>query len=71
RERYPSAYENYLNLSTTISKDLKKKIEDENKKLKDKFTEMQKENAETKKEMRQLGLTVKSLVEKLEKLTEG
>ncbi len=37
RERYPSAYENYLNLSTTISKDLKKKIEDENERLKEKM----------------------------------
>ena len=71
RERYPSAYENYLNLSTTISKDLKKKIEDENKKLKEKFSEMEKENLETKEELKELGLMVKSLVKELEKLTEN
>jgi len=36
----------------------------------DKIKEMEMENFETKKEMHQLSLTVKSLVEKLEKLTE-
>ncbi len=71
RERYPSAYENYLNLSTTISKDLKKKIDEENKMLTEKVTKMEKENAETKEEMKQLSLKFNSIVEKLEKLLEG
>ena len=95
RERYPSAYENCLNLSTTISKDLKKKIDEENKRLKEKFAkvelenmdlkkrvkhlesqtdkieQLEKEDSKTKEEMRQLSLTVKSIVEKLEKLLEG
>ena len=36
-----------------------------------KLANLENENAETKKEMRELSLTVKSLIEKLEKLTEG
>ena len=32
---------------------------------------MEKENADTKNEMQQFSLTVKALIEKLEKLTEG
>ena len=78
RDRYPEAYENYLNLSTTISRDLKKKIENENKRLKEKFSEMElenfqtkKENLETKAELNELSLTVRSLVKKLEQLTES
>jgi len=70
RERYPEAYESYLNLSTTISKDMKKRLEDENKRLKEKFSEMELENIKTKEEMKQLSLTVRSLVKKLEELTE-
>lgn len=54
RERYPSAYENYLNLSTTISKDLKKKIEDENKRLKEKVSKVESENAELNDRVKQL-----------------
>ena len=74
RERYPAAFENYLNLSNMISKDLKKKtkeIEKENKRLKDKFVEMEKENKETKDEIRNLSRTVDALLKKLENLTEG
>ena len=37
RERYPKAYENYLNLSTSVSKDLKKKTD----KLEKKNTHLQ------------------------------
>ena len=70
RERYPSAYENCLNISTTISKDLKTKIEDENKKLKEKFSEMEKENVKTKEEMRKLTEKINSVLDKLENLGE-
>ena len=70
KERYPAAFENYLNLSTTISKNVKKKIEDENKILKEKIAEMKLENEKTKEEMRQLSKTVNALIEKLENLTE-
>ena len=71
RDRYPEAYENYLNLSTTISKDTKKKLEDENKILKERFSEMEIENIKTKEEIRELSSMVKSLVKKLENLTES
>jgi len=83
RERYPSAYENYLNLSTVISKDLKKKtesLEEENVELKKRVNrleseksetdEIKRENLETKAELKELSLTVGSLVKKLENLTE-
>lgn len=70
RDRYPEAYENYLNLSTTISKDTKKKIEDENKRLKEKFAEMEIENTKRKDELKNLSKTVNVLLEKLENLTE-
>jgi site-specific recombinase XerD len=70
RERCPEAYENYLNLSTTISKNVKKKIEDENKILKEKFAEMKLENEKTKEQIKELSKTVNALLGKLENLTE-
>ena len=43
----------------------------ENLEMKSKIAMVELENTEMKKEMRELSLTVKSLIEKLEKLTEG
>lgn len=70
RERYPEAYDNYLNLSITITKNVKKKIEDENKRLEEKFLEMEIENIKTKDEIKNLSKTVNVLLKKLENLTE-
>ena len=70
QERYPSAYENYLNLSTTISKDLKKKIENENERLKEKILKMEYENADMKDEMRRMAKKMNAVISKLENLTE-
>ena len=57
-------------IQSTELREQTRSIEDENQRLTDKFAKMEKENTETKKEMRELGLTVKSLIEKLENLTE-
>ena len=57
RERYPEAYENYLNLSTTISRDMKKKtveIEGENRKLKEKLAKMEVNMAKTDGKLAQI-----------------
>lgn len=64
QERYPSAYENYLNLLTTISKDMKKKtdkLKEENVELKKrvKKLEMEKEEmSEVKNKMKSLEATL-------------
>ena len=57
RERYPSAYENYLNISTTISRDIKKKtteIESENKRLKERLSKMETDMAKTDAKLAQI-----------------
>lgn len=70
RERYPSAYENYLNLSTTISKDLKKKtesLEEENEELKKRVKQLESK----KDEIDEIKKQVTNLTKQLESLMNG
>jgi hypothetical protein len=69
RDRYPEAYENYLNLSTTISKDAKKKIEEENERLKKRIELLESQKKEQNGETEDLRDRVQKTEEKLNEIT--
>jgi hypothetical protein len=71
RDRYPEAYENYLNLSTTISKDVKKKIEAENERLKKRIEVLESQKQERSKDIEELKKQMTALRKQFESLIKG
>ena len=70
-ERYPEAYENYLNLSPTISKEAKKQIEAENRKLRERIELLESQKQERSKDIEQLKEQMASLRKQFESLMNG
>jgi integrase len=71
RERYPEAYENHLDISTTIDKDLKKKtkfLKEENEKLKRRIESLESQKQERSQDIEELKKQMTTLRRQFESL---